>query len=75
MKWGIKRCWVSRKWEERKSINRKDQIEAFKKAVETLEQKFNVKMGSDIFQQICIADNKTGNCYDWRDGELYSQRR
>ena len=73
MKQGIKRWWVSLKWEERKSINRKDQIEAFKKAVETLEQNFNVKIGSNIFQQLYIADNKTGNCYDWRDGDLYSQ--
>lgn len=75
MKQKIKRWCVSLKWEKRKSINRKDRIEDFKKAVETLEQNFNVKIGSDIFQHIYVLDNKTGNCYDWRDGDTYSQRR
>lgn len=74
MKHRIKRWLLSLKWEERRNINRENQIEAFKKAVEVLEQNFNVKIGSNIFQQIYIVDNKTGDCYDWRDRDLYSQK-
>lgn len=75
MKHRIKRWWLSLKWEERRSVNRENQIEAFKKAVEVLEQNFNVKIGSNIFQHIYISDNKSGNCYDWRSGDLESRRR
>lgn len=70
MKRGLRKWWVDLKWQERRSANRQDQINAFKSAVETLEKNFNVKIGSDIFQGLYILDKKSKKSYDWRSGDI-----
>jgi len=64
MKRGIRRWIVSLKWQGRKTENRDIQVETFKKAVESLEKTFGLRITADCLK---IEDPKTGKIWDWKN--------